>query len=306
MLSVDGLDDGCGPPSPRPEHPTGTTTDARPGLPITLAADIPVGEPRRPKAVRAHRQRRHDLGDRRARLVVVVLLRWAWRRQVSRPKPGRPPGRVRARHPGGDESGRGHHRAGRPFGRPLAVTLFVFIFVCNLSSSSVSAATRVARPPTGDINLTFAMGAVRDHPGAPRVVCTRGIGGYVRHYAASRSPVVLLPVNLFINIVEEIAKPITLALRLFGNLLSGGLMLTLIAALGAWNCRGPSATSSSCSSTRSGSFRPLHRGDPGVHLRPPHDPVLRRRDERCPLPRTVSCSAEPRPISTRNQQKRRH
>jgi hypothetical protein len=43
-----------------------------------------------------------------------------------------------------------------------------------------------------------------------------------------------MPFNLFINLVEEIAKPITLALRLFGNLLSGTLMLSLIAYLGVW------------------------------------------------------------------------
>jgi len=43
-----------------------------------------------------------------------------------------------------------------------------------------------------------------------------------------------MPFNLFINLVEEIAKPITLALRLFGNLLSGTLMLSLIAFLGVW------------------------------------------------------------------------
>jgi F-type H+-transporting ATPase subunit a len=43
-----------------------------------------------------------------------------------------------------------------------------------------------------------------------------------------------MPINIFINLVEEIAKPLTLALRLFGNLLSGALMLSLIAYLGAW------------------------------------------------------------------------
>ena len=36
------------------------------------------------------------------------------------------------------------------------------------------------------------------------------------------------------NLVEEIVKPVTLTLRLFGNLLSGALMLSLIAALGSW------------------------------------------------------------------------
>ena len=47
-------------------------------------------------------------------------------------------------------------------------------------------------------------------------------------------PIFLIPFNIFINLVEEIAKPITLALRLFGNLLSGTLMLSLIAYLGVW------------------------------------------------------------------------
>ena len=47
-------------------------------------------------------------------------------------------------------------------------------------------------------------------------------------------PIFLMPFNIFINLVEEIAKPITLALRFFGNLLSGTLMLSLIAYLGVW------------------------------------------------------------------------
>ena len=66
-------------------------------------------------------------------------------------------------------------------------------------------------------------------------VRSRGLGGYVKHYVSQPFPKALFPVNIFINGVEEIAKPLTLALRLFGNLLSGGLMLALIAALGVWN-----------------------------------------------------------------------
>jgi F-type H+-transporting ATPase subunit a len=56
----------------------------------------------------------------------------------------------------------------------------------------------------------------------------RGLRGYIAHYF--RPYKVLFPINL----VEELAKPITLALRLFGNLLSSVLMVALIAALGAW------------------------------------------------------------------------
>ena len=74
----------------------------------------------------------------------------------------------------------------------------------------------------------------------------RGVRGYFAHYATQPFPLILMPFNIFINLVEELAKPLTLALRLFGNLLSGTLMLTLIAALGIWKLgRSPSGTFSS-------------------------------------------------------------
>ena len=118
---------------------------------------------------------------------------------------------------------------------PLAVTLFVFIFICNLFEVlGIGAKYEWLIAPTGDINLPLAMALyviVRVHVASVRA---RGVTGYFRHYLMQPFPVYLMPVNLFINLVEEIAKPITLALRLFGNLLSGALMLSLIAALGAW------------------------------------------------------------------------
>ncbi|MGP8059931.1 MAG: F0F1 ATP synthase subunit A [Acidimicrobiales bacterium] len=118
---------------------------------------------------------------------------------------------------------------------PLAVTLFVFIFICNLFEVlGIGAKYEWLIAPTGDINLPLAMALyviVRVHAAS---VKARGVGGYFRHYLMQPFPVYLFLVNLFINLVEEIAKPVTLALRLFGNLLSGALMLSLIAALGAW------------------------------------------------------------------------
>jgi F-type H+-transporting ATPase subunit a len=46
---------------------------------------------------------------------------------------------------------------------------------------------------------------------------------------------VLLP----LNILEELTKPITLALRLFGNIFAGGIMLALIGMLPLWAFWGP-------------------------------------------------------------------
>jgi F-type H+-transporting ATPase subunit a len=118
---------------------------------------------------------------------------------------------------------------------PLALTLFVFIFTCNLFEVlSIGSPIDYLPAPTSDINLPLAMALyviVLVHVAAVR---NRGIGGYFRHYYARPFPKKLFFVNLFMNGVEEIVKPVTLTLRLFGNLFAGGLMLSLLASLVIW------------------------------------------------------------------------
>ncbi|MCL4445684.1 MAG: F0F1 ATP synthase subunit A [Actinobacteria bacterium] len=122
---------------------------------------------------------------------------------------------------------------------PLAMALFVFILVCNVFEVvGLGSKYEWLPAPTGDINLPLALAVfviVLVHIYSIR---SRGIVGYVKHYLLHPFPIYLMPFNLFINLVEEIAKPVTLALRLFGNLLSGALMLSLIAALGNWKLSG--------------------------------------------------------------------
>jgi F-type H+-transporting ATPase subunit a len=118
---------------------------------------------------------------------------------------------------------------------PLAVTLFVFILVDNwFSVLGIGSEIEWLGTPTSDINVTLALALVVIIPVHVASVRARGWRGYLRHYSSQPFPKPLFPINIFINGVEEIAKPLTLALRLFGNLLSGGLMLALIAALGVW------------------------------------------------------------------------
>ncbi len=118
---------------------------------------------------------------------------------------------------------------------PLAVALFVFILIANLFEFvGIGSRYEWLGAPTGDINLPLAMAVfviLLVHMASIR---ERGIGGYVKHYLLQPFPKFLFPLNLFINFVEELSKPLTLALRLFGNLLSGTLMLSVIAFLGAW------------------------------------------------------------------------
>jgi F-type H+-transporting ATPase subunit a len=118
---------------------------------------------------------------------------------------------------------------------PLALTLFVFIFTCNLFEVlSIGSPYDWLPAPTSDINLPLAMALtviVLVHRAALK---NRGFSGYFKHYFTRPFPPKLFFVNAFMNGVEELVKPVTLTLRLFGNLFAGGLMLSLLASLVIW------------------------------------------------------------------------
>jgi len=118
---------------------------------------------------------------------------------------------------------------------PLALTLFIFIFTCNLFEVVGIGSKLDALPgPNSDTNLPLAMArydVVLVHRAA---IKNRGVGGYFKHYVSQPFSPKLFFVNGFMNVIEELVKPVTLTLRLFGNLFAGGLMLSLLAALVAW------------------------------------------------------------------------
>jgi F-type H+-transporting ATPase subunit a len=113
---------------------------------------------------------------------------------------------------------------------PLAVTLFVFILLCNwleLLPTTWPGHHQIIPAPTGDINMTAALAVLVIVLVHFTWIQKNGFRAYVGHYFKPYKGLFL------INVVEEIAKPLTLALRLFGNIFAGGLMLVLIADLPA-------------------------------------------------------------------------
>lgn len=113
---------------------------------------------------------------------------------------------------------------------PLAVTLFIFILLCNwleMIPTTYPGHHQVIPAPTGDINLTAALAILVIVLVHVTWIQKSGLKSYVSHYLQPN------PFFFPINVVEEIAKPLTLALRLFGNIFAGGLMLVLIADLPA-------------------------------------------------------------------------
>jgi F-type H+-transporting ATPase subunit a len=115
--------------------------------------------------------------------------------------------------------------AGKPI-VPLAVTLFLFILIANELEMIPTGHTPQYLPaPTGDINFTAAMAVFVIILVHATWIRKQGLKHYLGHYFRP------FPALFPINVIEEIAKPLTLTLRLFGNIFSGGIMLLLIASL---------------------------------------------------------------------------
>lgn len=117
-----------------------------------------------------------------------------------------------------------------PFVLPLAVTLFVFILIANWLSvlpvqySKDGKPHELLAPPASDINFVLALALFV-------FVCYHAAGIWRRGVLGH--PVRLLKGHVVflapINLVEELAKPISLSLRLFGNIFAGGILVALIA-----------------------------------------------------------------------------
>jgi F-type H+-transporting ATPase subunit a len=118
-----------------------------------------------------------------------------------------------------------------PFVVPLAMALFLFILFANwLSILPVihGGGAEVLPPPASDVNLTYALALLVIVLMHVTGIRKKGLRGYYHHLITPS--IAMLP----INIIEELVRPVTLALRLFGNIFSGTIMVSLIALFPAW------------------------------------------------------------------------
>ncbi|MGM0677193.1 F0F1 ATP synthase subunit A [Ectothiorhodospira marina] len=124
---------------------------------------------------------------------------------------------------------------------PLALTLFVWIFLMNLLKLlpydlipylAHSVGIEYMRiNPTSDINATFGMSLAVFGLIIFYSIHIKGGAGFAKEMLLHPFGKWLMPFNLVLKVVEEIAKPVSLSLRLFGNMYAGGLIFTLIALL---------------------------------------------------------------------------
>lgn len=100
-------------------------------------------------------------------------------------------------------------------------TIFLFILFCNLSGLFG------LRAPTADFGVTFLMGMFTFFIVNYQGLKNRGVG----HFTSLFQPI---PVLFPINVIGEIANPISISLRLFANLLSGVIIMGLWYGMMPW------------------------------------------------------------------------
>ena len=133
----------------------------------------------------------------------------------------------------------------RRFLAPLALTIFLWVFFMNaMGLLPLDLPGKIAglfgihywrAVPTADLNTTFAMSISVFFIVMFYALKVKGAGGYVHELFTApfgAHPVLWLP-NFLLNLVEMLSKPVSLAMRLFGNMYAGELVFMLIALLGA-------------------------------------------------------------------------
>lgn len=190
--------------------------------------------------------------------VVTCLLLWKAARKATSGVPGRFQAAVEILVEMVDAQAKGivHNAQSRKFVAPLALTVFVWIFMMNamdlLPVDLIPAAwaqlygaaghdphhayMRVV--PTADLSITMGLSL------AVLLVCLfynvkiKGLGGWIHELftAPFGSHPLLWPFNFLMQIIEFVAKTVSHGMRLFGNMYAGELIFLLIALMGgAWS-----------------------------------------------------------------------
>jgi F-type H+-transporting ATPase subunit a len=177
--------------------------------------------------------------------VVGCLVMWLAARRATAGVPGRFQSFVEMIVEMVEDQSKAIVHGDRSFIAPLALTVFVWVFLMNsMDFLPVDMFAWILRNlglgemhfrvvPTADLNGTMGMSL-----GVLAVVLyynvkIKGVGGWVHELFAAPFGIWLAPANLLLNIIEYAARTVSLGMRLFGNMYAGELLFLLIALLGS-------------------------------------------------------------------------
>ena len=129
-----------------------------------------------------------------------------------------------------------------PMVAPMALTIFVWVFLMNLMDlvpvdwlpelAMVLGVSHMKVVPTTDVNITMAMALTIFVAVIFYSIKCKGLIGFAKELTLHPFPSVFaIPINFLLEFVTLIAKPLSLGLRLFGNMFAGEMIFILIAIL---------------------------------------------------------------------------
>jgi len=107
---------------------------------------------------------------------------------------------------------------------PFVGTLFIYIFLMN-SWGMIP----VMKSPTANLSTTLALALLAIGYVQLQAIRTIGLWSYIKHFMGE--PIFLAPLMLPLHIIGEIAKPISLSVRLFGNIFGEDTILVILAGM---------------------------------------------------------------------------
>ena len=129
-----------------------------------------------------------------------------------------------------------------PIIAPLSLTIFTWVWLMNFMDlipvdllpvvASYFGIHYLKIVPTTDINTTFAMSLSVFILILYYNIKHKGVVGYLKVFLFHPFGKKAVPANILMTTIEELAKPLSLGLRLFGNLFAGELVFLLIALIG--------------------------------------------------------------------------
>lgn len=187
--------------------------------------------------------------------VLTCFVLWLAARKASAGVPGRFQAAVEILVEMVENQAKGivHNAASRKLVAPLALTVFIWIFLMNFMDlipvdlipqiwhavgPAMGLPDYMRVVPTADLSITMGLSV------GVLLVCLfynvkiKGLGGWLHELftAPFGNHFVLWPVNFAMQIIEFVAKTVSHGMRLFGNLYAGELIFILIALMGgAWS-----------------------------------------------------------------------
>ena len=109
---------------------------------------------------------------------------------------------------------------------PFLATPFFFILISNFVGLIPGCKT-----PTGSISITWALAAISFIYFIFWGIKAKGLGGYLKSFAPSGLPLVMVPIVWFLELFSTVLRVLTLAVRLYGNMFAGHMVLGIFALL---------------------------------------------------------------------------